>query len=149
MLNLGDKVEEFEGFNQDGRKVKLSDYLDKNLILFFYPKASTPGCTLEACNLSEHFEDFQKKGYNVLGVSADSVERQKKFKEKFNLSYDLIADVDKKIIDQFGVFGEKQFMGKTHMGIYRTTFVISKQSVITQRIDKVKTKEHHSQIQIE
>lgn len=146
MLEVGDKVANFTGVNQEGNEISLSDFLGKKLVVFFYPKASTPGCISEACNLSENYERFLAEGYQVIGISADSVVRQKKFHDKYQFVYDLIADEDKVIIQQFGVFGPKKFMGKEYEGILRTTFVLDEKAVITSVITKVKTKEHSLQI---
>ena len=145
-LKIGDKAPDFEIINQDEKKVKLSDFKGKKLVLFFYPKASTPGCTTEAKNLRDNYNDFQSKGYAVLGVSADSPKRQKNFKVKNNLPYDLLADEDKKVINAYGIWGPKKFMGKEYNGIHRTTFIIDENGIIENIILKVKTKEHSKQI---
>ncbi|HFS67885.1 MAG TPA: thioredoxin-dependent thiol peroxidase [Flavobacteriia bacterium] len=145
-LKVGDKAPEFIAINQDEKEVKLSDFKGKKLILYFYPKASTPGCTTEAKNLRDHYELLKEKGYEVLGVSADSPKRQKNFKEKNNLPFDLIADEDKKVINAYGVWGPKKFMGREYEGIHRNTFVIDENGIIEKIIDKVKTKEHAQQI---
>jgi len=114
--------------------------------LFFYPKASTPGCTAEACNLSDNYQSFLAKGYDVLGVSADSAKRQSNFKNKYEFPYPLLADEDKAVIEAFGVWGPKKFMGKEYDGIHRTTFIIDENGVIEEVISKVKTKAHAEQI---
>jgi len=145
-LKVGDKAPEFTAINQDEKEVKLSDFKGKKLVLFFYPKASTPGCTTEAKNLRDHYNELKNKGYEVLGVSADSPKRQKNFKTKNELPFDLIADEDKKVINAYGVWGPKKFMGREYEGIHRTTFVIDENGIITKIIDKVKTKEHAQQI---
>lgn len=145
-LKVGDKAPEFTAINQDEKEVKLSDFKGKKLVLFFYPKASTPGCTTEAKNLRDHYNELKEKGYEVLGVSADSPKRQKNFKEKNDLPFDLIADTDKKVINAYGVWGPKKFMGREYEGIHRTTFVIDENGFIEKIIDKVKTKEHAQQI---
>ena len=145
-IKPGDKAPDFESINQDGNKIKLSDFNDKKLVLFFYPKASTPGCTIEACNLSDNYELFKAKGYAILGVSADSPKRQLNFKNKFGFPYDLIADEDKIIINSYGVWGPKKFMGREYDGIHRTTFIIDENGYVLDVITKVKTKEHTSQI---
>lgn len=145
-LEIGEKAPDFKAQDQNGNQVQLSDYKGKKVVLFFYPKASTPGCTAEACNLQDHLSQFEKNNYQVIGVSADTVEKQLKFAEKNQLNYPLIADEDKKIIDSFGVWGPKNFMGKTYDGIHRTTFIINEEGVIEDVISKVKTKEHASQI---
>jgi peroxiredoxin Q/BCP len=145
-IKPGDKAPDFESINQDGNKIKLSDFNNKKLVLFFYPKASTPGCTIEACNLSDNYELFKAKGYAILGVSADSPKRQLNFKNKFGFPYDLIADEDKIIINSYGVWGPKKFMGREYVGIHRTTFIIDENGYVLDVITKVKTKEHTSQI---
>lgn len=145
-LQVGDKAPDFSCADQDGNQHTLADYKGKKLILFFYPKASTPGCTAEACNLSENFSELQNQGYEILGVSADSPKRQSNFKNKYEFPYPLLADEDKAVIQAFGVWGPKKFMGKEYDGIHRTTFVIDVQGVLTQVITKVKTKDHTAQI---
>ena len=146
MLQKGDKAPEFEGTDQDGNPIKSSDYKGKKYVLFFYPKANTPGCTVEACDLRDNEEALKAKGYEIIGVSADSVKRQKNFAIKYDLKYPLIADEDKKIIEAFGVWGRKKFMGREFDGILRTTFLINEKGVIENVIEKVKTKEHATQI---
>jgi len=145
-LQKGDKAPQFEAKDQDGITIKLADYLGKKLVLFFYPKASTPGCTAEACNLSDNYQSFLAKGYDVLGVSADSAKRQSNFKNKYEFPYPLLADEDKAVIEAFGVWGPKKFMGKEYDGIHRTTFIIDENGVIEEVISKVKTKAHAEQI---
>jgi len=145
-LQIGDKAPDFQSINQDETSVSLSDFSGKKLVLFFYPKASTPGCTLEACNLSENYSLFVAQGYDVLGVSADSPKRQSNFKSKYEFPYDLLADEDKSVINAYGVWGPKKFMGREYDGIHRITFVIDEKGVIEDIITKVKTKEHTAQI---
>ena len=145
-LQIGDTAPKFQSFDEAGNSISLADYKGKKLVLFFYPKASTPGCTLEACNLSENYSRFTSLGYDVLGVSADSAKRQSNFKEKYGFPYPLLADEDKSVINAFGVCGPKKFMGKEYDGIHRTTFVIDAYGIIEDIIVKVKTKEHTSQI---
>lgn len=145
-LQKGDKAPQFEAKDQDGNTIKLADYSGKKLVLFFYPKASTPGCTAEACNLSDNYQSFLDKGYDVLGVSADSAKRQSNFKNKYEFPYPLLADEDKAVIEAFGVWGPKKFMGKEYDGIHRTTFIIDENGVIEEVISKVKTKAHAEQI---
>lgn len=145
-LQPGDKAPDFNAPDQDGNQVKLTDFKGKKLVLFFYPKASTPGCTAEACNLRDNWEYFQKKGYEILGVSADSQKRQQNFKNKYELPYPLLADEEKEVINAYGVWGPKKFMGKEYDGIHRTTFVIDEEGKIEDVIGKVKTKEHAAQI---
>ncbi|WP_366184073.1 thioredoxin-dependent thiol peroxidase [Flavobacterium ovatum] len=145
-LKQGDKAPAFSGMDQDGKTHTLSDYAGKKLVVFFYPKASTPGCTAEACDLRDNFERFQANNYALLGVSPDSAGRQTKFKEKYNLPFPLLADESKSVIEAFGVWGPKKFMGKEYDGIYRTTFIINEGGIIDEVIEKVKTKEHAAQI---
>ena len=145
-LKVGDKAPNFEAFDESGNSIKLSDFKGKKLVLFFYPKASTPGCTMEACNLRDNYQTFLSKGYEVLGVSADSAKRQQNFIAKNELPYHLLDDEDKKIINAFGVWGPKKFMGREYDGIHRTTFVIDEEGIIEDIISKVKTKEHTKQI---
>lgn len=145
-LQKGDKAPQFEAKDQDGNTIKLADYSGKKLVLFFYPKASTPGCTAEACNLSDNYQSFLAKGYDVLGVSADSAKRQSNFKNKYEFPYPLLADEDKAVIEAFGIWGPKKFMGKEYDGIHRTTFIIDENGVIEEVISKVKTKAHAEQI---
>jgi len=145
-LKAGDKAPDFSALDQDGNTISLNDYKNKKLVVFFYPKASTPGCTVEACNLRDNYQTFQAQGYEIIGVSADSAKRQQNFRNKFELPYPLLADEDKKVIEAFGVWGPKKFMGKEYDGIHRTTFVIDENGVISEVILKVKTKEHAAQI---
>lgn len=145
-LKAGDQAPDFSAPDQDGNEVKLKDFQGKRLVLFFYPKASTPGCTAEACNLRDNWEQFKKRGYEIVGVSADSQKRQKNFKEKYELPFPLLADEDRKVIDAYGVWGSKNFMGKEYDGINRTTFIIDEEGRILEVIEKVKTKEHADQI---
>lgn len=146
MLEKGDKIPDFKGIDQDGNEIKYADYKGKKLVIFFYPKASTPGCTAEACNLNDNLEALKAKGYELIGISADSVKRQKNFSEKYGFQYPLIADEDKKIINDFGVWGPKNTFGKKYEGIHRTTFLIDENGVVEEVIKKVKTKEHANQI---
>ncbi len=145
-LKAGDKAPNFEALDNAGNRIKLSDYSGKKLVLFFYPKASTPGCTTEACNLRDNYQTFLAKGYDVLGVSADSAKRQQNFIDKKELPFPLLADEDKKVINAFGVWGEKKFMGRVYDGIHRITFIIDENGIIEEVITKVKTKEHAAQI---
>lgn len=145
-LKEGNQVPNFKAKDQDGNEVSFSDYKGKKLIVFFYPKASTPGCTAEACNLTDNYATLQKKGYSILGVSADSEKRQKNFKEKYKFPFPLLADEDKEVINAFGVWGPKKFMGKEYNGIYRMTFIIDENGKVERVIDKVKTKDHAAQI---
>jgi len=145
-LKIGDAAPDFNGLDQDGKTHKLIDYKGKKLVIFFYPKASTPGCTAEACDLRDNYERFQQLNYELIGVSADSIQRQNNFKTKNNLPFPLIADEDKAVIEAFGVWGPKKFMGKEFDGIHRTTFVIDENGIISDIIQKVKTKAHSEQI---
>ncbi|MEQ3661589.1 MAG: thioredoxin-dependent thiol peroxidase [Flavobacterium sp.] len=145
-LKIGDKAPNFSGLDQDGNKHSLSDYKGKKLVVFFYPKASTPGCTAEACDLRDNFERFKANNYEILGVSADSAKRQANFIEKNELPFPLLADEDKSVIEAFGVWGPKKFMGREYDGIHRTTFVIDENGILTDVIEKVKTKAHAEQI---
>lgn len=145
-LKAGDKAPNFSAEDEQGNTISLEDYKGKKLVVFFYPKASTPGCTAEACNLNDNFERFQKQGYEILGVSADSAKRQSNFKTKYGFQYPLLADEDKAVIEAFGVWGPKKFMGKVYDGIHRTTFVIDENGIIEDVITKVKTKDHTAQI---
>ncbi|MGC4128252.1 MAG: thioredoxin-dependent thiol peroxidase [Bergeyella sp.] len=146
MLKIGDRLPEFIGTNQNGKTINSENFKGKKLIVFFYPKASTPGCTMEACNLRDHFSVLEKQGFQLLGISADSEKRQKNFSEKNNLPFDLIADENREICEKFGVWQLKKFMGREFMGIVRTTFVFDENGICIQVIDKVKTKEHAAQI---
>jgi peroxiredoxin Q/BCP len=145
-LKTGDKAPQFEAKDNAGNTIKLSDYSGKKLVLFFYPKASTPGCTNEACDLRDNYQSFLSKGYDVLGASADSAKRQQNWINKYELPFPLLADEDKAVIEAFGVWGPKKFMGKEYDGIHRTTFVIDENGVIEEVIAKVKTKAHAAQI---
>ena len=145
-LKVGDNAPDFSALDQDGNAIKLSDYKGKKLVVFFYPKASTPGCTAEACNLNENYDRFKAQGYEILGISADSAKRQANFKTKYGFQYPLLADEDKAVIEAFGVWGPKKFMGKEYDGIHRTTFVIDENGVLEDVITKVKTKAHTDQI---
>ena len=146
MLQVGDALPEFEAQNQDGKIIKSSDFSGKKLVVFFYPKANTPGCTAEACNLNENYSLLQKQGFEVLGISADPVKNQKKFQEKFSFDYDLLADESKEICGKFGVWQLKKFMGREFMGIVRTTFLFDEKGTCTEVISKVETKNHAAQI---
>ena len=146
ILKAGDKAPNFEAKDHQGIVRKLSDYKGKKLVVFFYPKASTPGCTAEACNLRDNYHTFQSQGYEILGVSADSEKRQQNFVTKYDLPFPLLADENHNVINGFGVWGPKKFMGREYDGIHRTTFVIDREGIIEEVISKVKTKDHASQI---
>ena len=145
-LNVGDKAPNFVALNEFGQSISLSDFLGKKIVLYFYPKDMTPGCTAESCNLSENYSLLQEKGFIVLGVSPDSSKSHQKFIDKYNLPFSLIADEDKAVIKAFGVWGPKKFMGKEYDGVHRTTFVIDQDGVIEKVFSKVKTKDHTNQI---
>ena len=145
-LKAGDKAPEFEGVNQNEEKVSLNDFAGKKLILYFYPKDNTPGCTAESCNLNENYDSWLEQGYEVVGVSPDSVKSHKKFAEKYGLRFNLIADTEKEILQAYGAWGEKSMYGKKYMGVLRTTFVIDENGVIQEVFEKVKTKDHTNQI---
>ncbi len=145
-LKAGDNAPNFSALDQDGNTITLGDYKGKKLVVFFYPKANTPGCTAEACNLRDNYQVFKTQGYEIIGVSADSAKHQSNFRNKFELPYPLLADEDKAVIEAFGVWGPKKFMGKEYDGIHRTTFVIDENGVISEVIGKVKTKDHAAQI---
>lgn len=145
-LKEGDKVPDFTVNDQDGNPVSFSDYRGKKVVVFFYPKASTPGCTAEACNLRDNHDALKAQGYEILGVSADSEKRQQNFKNKYDLSFPLLADTEHKVINAFGVWGEKKFMGKVYDGIHRMTFKVDENGVVEEVIKKVKTKDHAAQL---
>lgn len=145
-LNIGDKSPDFEVIDQNNKMISLRNYLGKKVVLFFYPKASTPGCTVEACNLRDNYNEFIEKGYVIIGISADSQKRQLNFSKKYNLPFSLLVDENKTVIHAFGVWGPKKFMGREYDGIHRTTFIIDEKGHIEDIIKKVKTKEHSAQI---
>lgn len=148
MTNLqpGDKAPDFTGVNENGEKVTLKDYKGKKLILFFYPRDNTPTCTVEACNLRDAYQDLKDKGYELLGVSPDSEKKHQNFIAKHNLPFPLLADTDRAVIEAYGIWGPKKFMGRTSDGLHRTTFVIDGKGKIEQVIQKVKAKQHADQI---
>ncbi len=145
-LKVGDKAPDFEAFNENGEKISLSNLKGKKVILFFYPKDDSPGCTKEACNLRDNFKVLSKLGYEIYGVSPDKVAKHKKFIDKYEFQYSLLADPEKVVIGAFGVWGPKKFMGKDIVGVYRTTFIINDEGIISHIIDKVKTDNHTAQI---
>ena len=145
-LQVGDKVPSFSVTDDQGNTQNLSDYKGQKLVVFFYPKANTPRCTAEACDLRDHFKELQNAGYALLGVSADSQKKQRNFSEKFEFPFPLLADEDKQVIEAFGVWGPKKFMGREYDGIHRMTFIIDENGVVERVIDKVKTKAHAAQI---
>ncbi len=145
-LKQGDKAPAFSVKDQDGKTVSLADFAGSKLVIYFYPKDSTPGCTTQACNLRDNYDALLKSGYKVLGVSADSEKSHLKFIDKHNLPFPLLADTEKTMLKAYGVFGPKKFMGRTYDGIHRTTFVIDENGLITEVITKVDTKNHTAQI---
>ena len=146
MLKIGDVVPKNEFVDNLGNTHTLEDYKGSKIILFFYPRANTPGCTAQACNLRDNYQKLIEKGYTVFGVSADNVSQQNRFSEKYSFQYLLIADNEKDLINAFGVWGPKKFQGREYQGIHRTTFLIDENGVITNVINKVKTKDHAAQI---
>lgn len=149
MIQKGEKAPDFKGLNQNGQEISLSQFKGKKVVLYFYPKDNTPGCTAEACNLNDNYQYWLSKGYEVIGVSPDSVDSHKKFEAKFNLSFNLIADTEKEILQAYGAWGEKKNYGKTYMGVLRTTFIIDENGVVENVFAKVDTKNHTEQIQKE
>jgi peroxiredoxin Q/BCP len=145
-LNVGDKAPDFSVINQDGETVNLSDFKGNKLIIYFYPKADTPGCTAESCNLRDNFSDLLNRGFKIVGVSPDNQAKQKKFAEKYNLPFSLLADVDLQIIKPYGAWGLKKMYGKEYEGLLRTTYVVNEEGMIEKAITKVKTKDHAAQI---
>jgi len=147
-LQVGDKAPAILGVNQDGKELKLSDFAGKKVVLYFYPKDNTPGCTAQACSLRDNYTDLQRSGYEVIGVSTDSSTSHQKFISKQNLPFQLIADTDKKLSEIFGTWGEKSLYGKKYMGTFRTTFILDETGTITRIIlpKDVNTKEHAAQI---
>lgn len=145
-LKEGDNAPQFSGLNQDEKEIKLSDFKGKKIILYFYPKDNTPGCTAESCNLNENYDNLTKKGFEVIGVSPDKISSHQKFIAKYNLAFNLIADTEKEILESYGAWGEKKLYGKTYMGVLRTTFVISEEGIIEKVFHKVQTKDHTHQI---
>lgn len=145
-LKQGDKAPFFEGINQREEKINLETFKGKKLILYFYPKDNTPGCTAEACNLNDNLSDLTSKGFEVVGASPDSIKSHNNFIAKYNLNFQLISDPDKEILQAYGAWGEKKMYGKSYMGVLRKTFVIDENGVILKIFDKVKTKEHTQQI---
>lgn len=145
-LEEGQIAPEIKAENQNGESVSLSDFKGKKVILFFYPKDNTPGCTAEACNLNENYDDLTKKGFVVIGLSPDPVKSHKKFSDKFGFQYNILSDTEKKVLNAYGVWGEKSMYGRKYMGVNRTTFIISEDGKIEKIINKVKTKDHTNQI---
>ena len=145
-LQVGEAVPSFSVSDDRGNIQQLSDYKGQRLVVFFYPKANTPGCTAEACDLRDHYKELQAAGYALLGVSADSEKKQRNFSEKYDFPFPLLADEDKQVINAFGVWGPKKFMGREYDGIHRMTFIIDENGVVERVIEKVKTKVHAAQI---
>ncbi len=145
-FKVGDKAPDFKGKDQDGNNISLKDFKEKKIVLYFYPKDDTPGCTVEACNLRDNYAELKKKGYAIVGVSADDEIKHQKFIEKYQLPFPLIADVNHKIIKNYDVWGLKKFMGKEYAGINRTTFVIDEKGILEKVITDVITKNHTEQI---
>lgn len=146
VLKVGEKAPDFIGKNQNGEYVKLQDFKGKKLILYFYPKDNTPGCTSEACDFRDNYNMWLSKGYQVIGISPDSENSHIKFIEKYNLPFDLISDTEKTILKSYGAWGEKKMYGKTYEGVLRTTYIINENGIIEEVFTKVKTKEHTKQI---
>jgi len=147
-LKVGDKAPAVLGVNQDGKELKLADFAGKKVVLYFYPKDNTPGCTAQACSLRDNYDELQNSGYEVIGVSTDSAASHLKFIAKQNLPFQLIADTDKKLSETFGTWGEKSLYGKQYMGTFRTTFILDETGIITRIMlpKEVNTKTHASQI---
>lgn len=145
-LKVGDKAPDFSGTIESGETVSLADYKGKKLILFFYPRDNTPGCTAEACNLRDNYSELKKAGFELLGVSPDSEKKHQNFIKKFKLPFPLLADTEQETLKAYDVWGPKKFMGKSYIGVHRTTFVIDEQGVIEAVIEQVKTKDHTAQI---
>lgn len=147
-MNIGDKAPEILGKDEQGREIKLSDFKGRKLVLYFYPKDSTPGCTNEACNLRDNYERMLSKGYAVVGVSVQDAKSHQRFIEKYQLPFPLIADTELQLVQQFGVWGEKKMAGRTYMGTLRTTFVINEEGIIEEVFTpkQIKVKEHAAQI---
>ncbi len=148
-LKEGDKAPEFNITDQNGKVHQIADYLGKKVILYFYPKDLTPGCTVESCDLRDNYEKLKKEGFEIIGVSADDENKHQRFIQKHQLPFNLLADTKKEVLNRYGVWGEKKFMGKTYDGIHRTTFVINELGIIKKIINKVRTKQHTQQIKEE
>ena len=143
-MEIGSKAPEILGKDSNGNEIRLSDFSGKKLVLYFYPKDSTPGCTSEACNLRDNYSELRRQGYEVVGVSIDSEKSHQRFIEKNNLPFPLISDTDKQLVEQFGVWGEKKMAGRTYMGTFRTTFIINEQGIVERIIGpkEIKVKDH-------
>lgn len=145
-LQPGDKAPDFVANDQNGRQVTLSQFKGRKVVIYFYPKDDTPGCTAQACNLRDNIMSLKGRDIEVIGVSVDNEKKHKKFEEKYSLPFTLVADVEKKIVEDYGVWGEKKFMGRNYMGTNRVTFLINEEGIIDHIIDKVDTKDHTAQI---
>lgn len=147
-MNIGDKAPEFLGLNEKGEEIRLSNYKGRKIVLYFYPKDMTSGCTAQACNLRDNYEELRKQGYEVIGVSINDQKSHQKFIEKNSLPFTLIADTEQKLVQEFGVWGEKSMYGRKYMGTFRTTFIINEEGIIERIIlpKKIKTKDHAAQI---
>lgn len=147
-MNIGDKAPEFLGLNEKGEEIRLSNYKGRKIVLYFYPKDMTSGCTAQACNLRDNYEELRKQGYEVIGVSINDQKSHQKFIEKNSLPFTLIADTEQKLVQEFGVWGEKSMYGRKYMGTFRTTFIINKEGIIERIIlpKEIKTKDHAAQI---
>ena len=145
-LKEGDKAPDFKGINQKGEEVSLADFKGKKIVLYFYPKDDTPGCTKEACNFRDNYKELQDKGFAVVGVSADTARKHQNFVDKYDLPFTLIADTDKRVIEAYGVWGKKKFMGREFMGINRSTFLINEKGKIFKVFLKVKPKGHSKEV---
>jgi len=146
MLKIGSKAPLFEGTDEDGNTVRLSDYAGRKLVLYFYPKDSTPGCTAEACDLRDNYDRFLALGYDILGVSRDSAASHRRFREKYRLPFHLLSDPDHRILEAYEAWGEKKNYGKTTMGTLRTTYVIDEHGIVVDAVGKVDTKAHSAQL---
>ena len=147
-MNIGDKAPEVLGMNENGEEIRLSQYKGKKLVLYFYPKDNTSGCTAEACSLRDNYTELRKQGYEVIGVSVDSSTSHRKFIDKYELPFPLIADTEKKLVESMGVWGEKSMYGRKYMGTFRTTFLINEEGIIEKVYSpkEIKTKTHGEQI---
>jgi len=146
MVKVGKKAPDFTLLNQDGKKVKLSQFSGQNVVLYFYPKDNTSGCTIEACNFRDTFSELSNLGAVVIGISPDTAESHKKFAEKYNLPFNLLADPEKKVLEKYGVWKEKSMYGKKYMGVERTTFIIDKNRKVRKIFEKVKVPNHHNEV---
>jgi peroxiredoxin Q/BCP len=145
-LTKGTRAPDFEGSNQDGKTIRLKDFKGKKVILYFYPKDDTPGCTAEACNLRDNYQKWIEKGFEVIGISPDSMKSHHKFVEKYKLPFNLVADPDKSILKAYGAWGTKKMYGRSYEGVLRTTYVIDEEGIVEEVMVKVNTKNHSSQI---